>query len=192
MNIFIGRLGRRAYLFSLLTLYSMLIGLLLIIITLQNSVATYLGFQNMYVDFLLFLLPFALYFLFRVAIDARRFRDVGVSGYFSLLHFLPYVSFLITLFLLFKKKRIENNEYGVEIATFSFSNLFKGRYLEEKQKEDEKKVYQILGVLVVIFILASFVENLPFPKSEYASSEEKAQIDSKEEGLISNVFLRAL
>ncbi len=192
MNIFTDRLGRRAYLFSLLTLYSILIGLLLIIITLQNSVAMYLGWQNIYVDFFFFLLPFVLYYPFRIAIDARRFRDMGFSGYLSLLHFLPYISFFITLVLLFKSKRIENNKYGTEKEVFSFSNLFKGNYLEEKQKEDEKKVYRILTILVLLFVLASFVESLPFSKSEYGSSEEKAQIDSREEELIAGAFLRAL
>ncbi len=169
----------------------MLIGSLLVAITLQNFIATYWGWQNIYFDIFLFVTPFLVYYPLRFSVDYRRFHDFNASGFCSILHFLPRVSFLVTLFLTFKNKKDDNNQYGQGKDVFSFSYLFRGNYAEGDSKKSEKGVYRILGLLVVLFVFSTVIESLPFPKHEYASSEEKASLDAKEEGLIASILLRA-
>ena len=60
-------------------------------------------------SFLLTLLP-----LFSVSI--RRFHDLDMSGWFLLLHLIPFVGWLVTLMILVGRGTEGDNEYGPEPA----------------------------------------------------------------------------
>ena len=49
-----------------------------------------------------------------LAVGARRLHDVGKSGWFLLLHLLPFIGFLVLLFFWVQPSQSEGNTYGVQ------------------------------------------------------------------------------
>ncbi len=47
-----------------------------------------------------------------IMLGIRRAHDVGLSGWFILLTFIPYIGFMFGLYLLFKKGDLNANKYG--------------------------------------------------------------------------------
>lgn len=190
-NLFEGRLGRKSYLYSIVVLMSAFFVLLFTFIFIQSTVADYLGWQNIYIDLALILLPFILFYFYRLSIDVRRFHDIGYSGYLSLIHFIPYLGLFVTLFLLFKKGVDNQNEYGEPKNDFIFSDTFKGSRNVEFKQENKMVFIVALFSAVYLIVLVNF-PNPPLQKSDWSTSLEKEQLDVLEDKLIGSMIAHML
>lgn len=48
-----------------------------------------------------------------LGVGARRLHDIGKSGWYLLLHLLPFIGFLVLLFFWVQPSQTEGNSYGV-------------------------------------------------------------------------------
>jgi uncharacterized membrane protein YhaH (DUF805 family) len=64
-----------------------------------------------------FVLPsfFALFVWSKFALAAKRYHDVGVSGWYSLLLLIPFVGLLVFIYLLFAQGQQRDNDYGLRV-----------------------------------------------------------------------------
>ena len=115
VRIYNGRLNRKHYGLGLLfclgcIIVTGVIGAIVLIPALKKIPS---GGSIAAVAFVLIFLPAYVTHLF--SLHVRRLHDLGKSGWYSLLCFFPYVSFVILLYLLLKKGQNSANQFG-EIA----------------------------------------------------------------------------
>lgn len=55
-----------------------------------------------------------------VSLYARRLHDVGKSGYWALVSFVPLMNLIFFVYLLFRTGETKKNSYGKPPASFTF------------------------------------------------------------------------
>lgn len=105
-KLYIGRLNRRTYLAG-----GLIIGVAYWLI---SYVVRLLGSNIIFNLVYLVLLILVVAFVF--SLSARRFHDLGKSGWLSLLMLIPVVNFFVWLFLLLAPGKSGSNLYGTQPA----------------------------------------------------------------------------
>lgn len=72
-----------------------------------------MAFLNAIIPFLLALSIILPQYILHAFLVIRRFHDLGWSGWFYLLLWIPFVNFVFLLFLLFAKGEASENKYGL-------------------------------------------------------------------------------
>lgn len=104
-NLFKGRINRRNLLYGRVA--SVIVFLLLIAIdyVIFNSVSNSLMI-------IAFALLYIILLSFNISMFARRLHDLNYSGWWALLEFIPFINFLLILYLFFKQGEQRANKYG--------------------------------------------------------------------------------
>jgi uncharacterized membrane protein YhaH (DUF805 family) len=55
-----------------------------------------------------------------ISLQMRRWHDLGQSGIFILLSFIPFAGFFVGLYLLFAPGKPEPNKYGTQVSSNNF------------------------------------------------------------------------
>jgi uncharacterized membrane protein YhaH (DUF805 family) len=112
---FSGRARRKEYLIFE-------IGTLILFCVLTPSILSFSqGFDDKETRFLFFATSVAIILIlkkiFSIAVSIRRLHDVGKSGWFLLLNFIPIVSLYLVYLVYIKKGDIGGNQYGPDPKT---------------------------------------------------------------------------
>jgi len=94
---FNGRISRLPYLLSTLSIWAIFFILIFLV---QNVSITYAG------------VLICLYYI--SAIQIKRWHDIGLSGWFVLLGFVPLIGLFVGLYCLFKSGEAGANKYSVD------------------------------------------------------------------------------
>jgi uncharacterized membrane protein YhaH (DUF805 family) len=107
-NLFKGRIGRGTFFFSLL----------LVRTALQIIYLSFKDFRSGSKDSsyilisLLYILVLLIFLAFYLSVFTKRFHDLGKSGYWSMVAFIPYVQWVAYVMLIFKRGEDGANKYG--------------------------------------------------------------------------------
>ena len=102
---FYGRIGRLAYLGGLLLNLAATAAVFVALYYLDQSVPDWvLGLIALVV------LPLSTWV--SLALAAKRFHDIGTSGWLGLLLFVPFIGLLVGIYLLFARGEDRDNQYG--------------------------------------------------------------------------------
>ena len=98
------------FLFVFLVMFSVMSIALIIMANIpksKNDILLYLAISEviLLIVSLIFISPL-------ISVTVRRFHDIGKSGYFILLHFIPYAGPFIVLYFMAKDSDPSTNEYG--------------------------------------------------------------------------------
>lgn len=179
--LWLGRVARlRYFLGSLFGLvFSLLLTLLVVVlwgfIIISEVVSPASGFmaslETAFGSAMPFLVALAIlapiYFLHAV-LAIRRYHDIGWSGWFYLLLWIPIVNIVFALILLFKKGQPETNKYGTP--------LVEGREFSEEifnAPPGKKRFLKILGsfaVLVFVLTILATWFSWQFPKTPVSTT----------------------
>jgi uncharacterized membrane protein YhaH (DUF805 family) len=107
---FYGRIGRGAYAGGMVLI-------LLLLAAVIAALAYFFGSGRPAgnpPDLLVMLLPFLFFLVFwsQLALTAKRFHDVGKTGWYCILIFVPLVGFIALIFLLVAPGNEHDNQYG--------------------------------------------------------------------------------
>lgn len=125
-NLYQGRMGRLNYFLS-----SILLPILFLIFC-----AAIILLITFFVPYAPFLLPVILLVLFLgtiyyayhgLSFYVRRLHDLGLSGWFLLLLFVPLVNIILYFILLFKKGDLVDNTFGSPACDDAFWDAFFGK-----------------------------------------------------------------
>lgn len=122
-KLFKGRINRRSYFngsFALTILDVVLIYFLSHLISEKSPFTSGFSFIRYFIsnspikpsEYIFF--PLLLTMIFSLSLLTRRFHDLGKSGLYSLLMFIPGVYILVQVYLLIKKGQEKDNKYGVK------------------------------------------------------------------------------
>ncbi|MEM9124060.1 MAG: DUF805 domain-containing protein [Pseudomonadota bacterium] len=106
-----GRISRAAYAKRMLTLFAIVIPLVLVAKTMQEVGAVQGRPLLELAGAALIVLPALAVAPYSIALTVRRFHDLGVTGWWTLIYFLPF-SILVTVFLMIKKGTDGPNAFG--------------------------------------------------------------------------------
>lgn len=105
-----GRISRKTYLFGATTALAIICSSSLLI-QLSSTIAQTYWLRTLLVIFLL-VISLAAWFSNAFCLTIKRFHDLGKSGFYLLLCFIPFVNFYFAYLLFFKKGSSELNLYG--------------------------------------------------------------------------------
>jgi len=109
LNYFLGSMLPVAGIFALVSLWGIL---RLLHVTFSDSS---LGLISIVLNGLIGLMItifVVLFFVFHTLLAIRRSHDVGITGWFVLLTYIPYIGIIPALYLLFRKGEVSVNRYG--------------------------------------------------------------------------------
>ncbi len=106
---FKGRTPRKAYWLFIL-MYSVSLAAFAIILNL--FIFTSSEISNLFLIFLLFLIFILAFMLPVIAIHVRRLHDIGFSGWWYLLNFIPYLGSLVIFVMMLLPSQEGGNKYG--------------------------------------------------------------------------------
>jgi uncharacterized membrane protein YhaH (DUF805 family) len=120
-----GRIGKKEFLFraffplSIFNILLMVLMKLTELLTLMDKIET-----NMAT--VLFILTVGLSLVIGTSIiftSIKRYHDLNMNGWWSLLTFIPFINLIVLLWLLFSGSRDENNRYGTHQSSYSLTGL---------------------------------------------------------------------
>ncbi len=117
-KLFQGRIGRREYLYGIVLFFLIFAVTGWLVMQMKLSV-------NWSGLFLVHAALIGLYYVFFISFQVRRLHDIGASGVWWLLMFIPFVVFGMVVYLSIKKGDTAANQYGVFRRDVSiFNHLF--------------------------------------------------------------------
>ncbi len=121
-NLFSGRIGRKHYVFATLLIvifYFVVYALAVLVFAGVEYFGQMLGISNdtssniqLVLITVLMLLDILATLVFTLKVSAKRFHDIGVSGYWSLALFVPLINIFAGATLLLRKGQESQNKYG--------------------------------------------------------------------------------
>ena len=108
---FKGRIGRAAFAGGTLLAYALVIGVIFLAAYLSGAMETP---RQRPPESLVQLMPFLVLLLAwaQLALAAKRYHDLGKSGWFSLLLVIPLVGLIVFIYLLAARSEERDNDYG--------------------------------------------------------------------------------
>lgn len=107
-NLFKGRIGRMQYFVTSI--------ILMLVVLFPGNLFVSFSFEFDGIILLIFLLMlFVVYVVsmtLEISITVRRLHDIGMSGWFTLILFVPFLNLLWVLYLLFRRGEGVPNKYG--------------------------------------------------------------------------------
>lgn len=118
-KFFTGRIGRGLFFIS--TFFPGIIGGILqsLFHDFKASHANDISFNYIFISYV-YIFVIILLVIFLISIHIKRFHDFGKSGYWVFLYLIPYVNFIVFIYLIFKKGDNKKNKYGPQPALFVF------------------------------------------------------------------------
>ena len=108
LNLFNGRINRRNYALG----WTSATVIFYILVFLFSFLGEHIFSQLL--SSIILIIVFLASIIFDISLHIRRFHDQNMSGWMSLLFFVPLVNFVLILFLLFAKGTKGVNKYGEE------------------------------------------------------------------------------
>lgn len=109
---FSGRASRKEYWSYILFFYLFLLGLLIVTFLIDIGIDKNLR-NGPIVSIIVGLLYFVAHFLPGLALMIRRLHDIGMSGWFVLLMFIPYIGGIVMLVFALIPGQVQDNEHGL-------------------------------------------------------------------------------
>ncbi len=107
-RLFNGRMGRGLFLFSVIFISIIRDVLLVVYENYKKNNDT----SSVVPVLIVFMLLSILLLIINLSIFAKRFHDTGKSGYWSILGIIPYIQWIVFVYLVFKKGENKKNKYG--------------------------------------------------------------------------------
>jgi uncharacterized membrane protein YhaH (DUF805 family) len=125
-RLYSGRMGRKAFVLSILSLFFGYLVSALLVIAILGPILDFLHIRSAVSALIPLLFIVIYYYLLIVSVLVRRLHDANLSGFYALLSIIPYINFIFLIVLTFISPKNEGNRFGTYITPFSFKVLLNG------------------------------------------------------------------